>query len=52
MARIPAIVSMAPALLVALRCVEQHQFPGIVSTAASEIPALGSVKRHRLLDVD
>jgi hypothetical protein len=51
MASIPSIVSMAQAMFVARCSVEQHQFSGIVSTAGAEIPALDSVKRHRLLDV-
>jgi hypothetical protein len=50
-ARIPSIVSPAPALFFALSSVERQQFLGIVPTAAAEILALGPVKRRRLLDV-
>jgi hypothetical protein len=51
MACVPSIVAMARALFFAQPSVEQHHLHGIVSTAAAQIPALGSVTRHRLLDV-
>ena len=44
-------VSMASALIPALRFVEQHHFPGIASTAAAQIQVLNSAKRDHLLDV-
>jgi hypothetical protein len=50
-ARIPSIVSLASALFFALGAVERQQFLGMVPTAAAEIPALGPVKRRRLLNV-
>jgi hypothetical protein len=42
---------MAPALIPALHFVEQHGFPGIVSTAAAQIQVLDSETRDHLLEV-
>jgi hypothetical protein len=51
MACVLSIVSMVLALIPASRSVKQHHLLGIVSTAAAQISAVGSVKRRCFLDL-